>query len=443
MTLNNKLNSIMLAALAACSGLGLVSCEDEPDKFELAGGQPTVYYIRPASAASKDSLLTAAVPSKTICIVGKNLRSISEMYFNDKAAILNTSFITDNTIVVDVPDEIPDIVTDKIYMVTAAKDTVKYDFHITVPAPAIESMSCEYAKAGDEVSITGNYLIDDPSFPIKVTLPDGQEITDFTSKTRGKLTFTMPECSVEGPITVTSIYGKTVSKFHYLESRGFLFDFDGKTGLGNHGWHEATIKQDETSLSGNYLQLGDGNTALENDTWAEGTFSFEYWPGEWTEPVSYVKGQSEPLTDLVDFSNYQNLAYKFEVCIPSSNPWSNLAMQIIPSALTDVTNSGAGTDVYGNTVPGGNNSYFQNDELPRALWRPWQATGSYDTGGKWVTVTIPITDFRYGSSGVAASGNLSAKSFAGLELFVWGGGITGTVCKPIIKIDNIRVVPIK
>lgn len=63
MTLNNKLNSIMLAALAACSGLGLVSCEDEPDKFELAGGQPTVYYIRPANAASKDSLLTAAVPS--------------------------------------------------------------------------------------------------------------------------------------------------------------------------------------------------------------------------------------------------------------------------------------------------------------------------------------------------------------------------------------------
>lgn len=137
------------------------------------------------------------------------------------------------------------------------------------------------------------------------------------------------------------------------------------------------------------------------------------------------------------------MAIKFEVCIPSSNPWSNLSLQIIPSALTDVTLSGAGKDVYGNDVPGSNTSYFQNDVLPRALWRPWQSTGSYDTGGKWVTVTIPITDFKYGITGVAAKGNISAKSFAGLELFVVGGGITGKTCKPIIKIDNIRAVPIK
>lgn len=137
------------------------------------------------------------------------------------------------------------------------------------------------------------------------------------------------------------------------------------------------------------------------------------------------------------------MAFKFEVYVPISNPWSNLAMQIIPSALTDVTCTGAGVDVYGNNVPGANNTFFQNDVLPRALWRPWQETGSYDTGGKWVTVTIPMEDIKYGMTGVAATGSLSAKSFAGLELFVMGGGITGKSCKPIIKIDNIRAVPIK
>ena len=443
MKLNNKLNSILLAALAIGSGFALQSCEDEPDKFELTGGKPTVYYIRPAAAASKDSLLTAASPEKVICLVGKNLTSITEMIFNDQPAVLNTSYITDNTLVVEVPKNIPGKVSDKIYMVTANNDTVTYDFHVTIPAPTVEGMSCEFAKAGDEVTVSGNYFVDDPNVPIAVTLPDGQVVKNFTSKSITSLSFEMPQCSVEGPLTVTSIYGKTMSKFHYLESRGFLFDFDGKTGLGNHGWHDAVIKSDETSLSGNYLQFGDGSAQLDNDTWAEGTFSFEYWPGEWTTPVSYVKGKSEPLTDLVDFTNYGKLAYKFEVNIPKSNPWSACAMQIIPSALTDVTNSGAGKDVYGNDVPGANTDYFQNDTHPRALWRPWQTTGSYDTDGKWVTVTIPISDVRFGTSGVAASGSLSAKSFAGLELFVMGGGISGKSCKPIIKIDNIRVVPIK
>ena len=46
-------------------------------------------------------------------------------------------------------------------------------------------------------------------------------------------------------------------------------------------------------------------------------------------------------------------------------------------------------------------------------------------------------------TGVAATGLLSEKSFAGLEFFVMGGGITGKSCKPIIKIDNIRAVAIK
>ena len=440
---NNIFHSLTLVAIAAFAGLTMQSCEDEPDKYEVTSGSPTVYYIRPANAASKDSLLTASSPSKAICIVGKNLTSITKMLFNDQEAVLNTSYITDNTLLVDVPTDIPNMVTDKIYMITQSNDTVTYGFHVIVPAPVVDEMSCEYAKAGDEVTLSGNYFIDDPSKPITVTLPDGQVVKNFTKKTRSTLSFTMPECTDEGPMTVTSIYGTTESKFHYLESRGFLFDFDGLTGLGNHGWHESTIKSDETSLAGNYLQLGDGATALENDTWSEGTFSFEYWPGEWTTPVSYVKGKSEPLNELVDFTNYEKMAIKFEVCIPSSNPWSNLSLQIIPSALTDVTLSGAGKDVYGNDVPGSNTSYFQNDVLPRALWRPWQSTGSYDTEGKWVTVTIPITDFKYGITGVAAKGNISAKSFAGLELFVVGGGITGKTCKPIIKIDNIRAVPIK
>lgn len=444
----NKIGGYLLAATAILSGLTLQSCEDEPDKFELTSGVPTIYYIRPTNVDQKDSLLVQSYPDNSICIVGSNLTSIKEMYFNDKPAILNTSYITDNTLIVAVPKDIPDVVTDKIYMITSGEDTVKYDFHVVVPAPVITSMSCEYARPGDEVTIVGSYFVDDPNKPISVTLPDGKVVTDFTSKTRSQLTFEMPKCTTEGNITVTSIYGTTKSSFRYLDSRGLLFDFDGKTGLTPQGWHNdgPVITDTENPISGNYVQIGNDQTTMDADGgWNDNVYFFPYWPGEWTTPISYVARKSQKLTDLVDFKDFENMAYKFEMCIPSTNPWSAGAMQVIVGGVDKIGGAGAGTDTDGMTCAGANNTYFNNDDLPRGIYRPWAETGSYDTGGKWITVTLPIKDFTYGMSGSKASGNikLTAADFTSLTLFIVGGGISGTDCKPIIRLDNIRVVPLK
>ena len=82
----------------------------------------------------------------TVCVVGENLRSVTELFFNDQPAVLNTSYMTDHTLIVTVPNEIPDLVTDKIYFVTQSKDTVAYDFHVIIPAPdVIASDLCLHA----------------------------------------------------------------------------------------------------------------------------------------------------------------------------------------------------------------------------------------------------------------------------------------------------------
>ena len=63
--------------MVALTTMVTTSCEDEPDKFESTGGVPTVHYIRPVSASSKDQLLVEASMGTTVCIVGENLRRAS------------------------------------------------------------------------------------------------------------------------------------------------------------------------------------------------------------------------------------------------------------------------------------------------------------------------------------------------------------------------------
>lgn len=135
-----------LAAVMVATGFSLTACEDEPDKYEVADGLPVLKYVRVTDPAASDSLLVGQYMNNTVCLVGDNLRSIYELYFNDQKAILNTSYITDHTLIVNVPKEIPAEVTDKLYMITRSKDTVSYDFKVLVPAPEVKSMSCEFAK---------------------------------------------------------------------------------------------------------------------------------------------------------------------------------------------------------------------------------------------------------------------------------------------------------
>ena len=450
MRYNHKISSLLLTALAVATSFSLQSCKDQPDEFELTGGKPTIYYIRPASASASDSLLVQAYPQAQICLVGSNLTSIQQIYFNDKKAILNTSFITDNTLIVQIPSDIPDEVSDKMYLITSDQDTLAYDFHIVIPAPRVTQMSCEYAAPGSTATIYGSYFIDDPNVPLEVVFPDGQkaEIKSINAS-RSNITITVPDCTTEGQITVTSIYGTGTSSFRYLDTRGMLFDFDtpnSVTGavLGNHGWHGQVIESNETSLNGNYLRLGDPSVTLDEDgSWNDGNFSFEYWPGNWADPETY-SGDGVRLTDLTDFSDYANMSYKFEMCVPKANPWASGAMQIIVGGVTKISMGNAGVkDIDGNTLGGCNNTYFNNDELPRGLYRPWEATGSFDTADEWITVTIPISEFKYAMSGGAATGSLNASDFTSLTIFVVGGGIKGTECQPVIKIDNIRAVPNK
>ena len=219
----NKISRWLLCtALVTCQVAFLSSCEDEPDKYEISGGKPTIRYIRPLGLESADSILTGAYMDNNICIVGENLRSITKMFFNDQEAKLIPSLITDNTLIVTVPGRIPGEVFNKIFMVNNANDTTTYDFKVLVPGPTINNMTNEWAQVGEKATIYGNYFVDDPNTPLTLTI-NGTKI-DIDEFDISHITFTVPSGLTEGPIEVASVYGKKKAKFNYKDTRGMLFN---------------------------------------------------------------------------------------------------------------------------------------------------------------------------------------------------------------------------
>ncbi|MDE6497864.1 MAG: IPT/TIG domain-containing protein [Muribaculaceae bacterium] len=427
-----------LLAAAAVMAVTTASCSDETDAKKDQGATPVIKYARPCDIAVADSLLTSASLGARVAFVGDNLGDVQQVWFNDQKAKLNPTMVTSHTIVVDIPNNIPGEVTNKARFITGTGIEVEYDFFVSVPAPKVNTMSCEYAHAGDIVTLTGAYFADDPNVPLTVSI--GGVEADIRSITQNELSVVVPEGATEGPVVVTSIYGSGKSSFNYMDTRGMMFDFDGLTGLTNHGWHNMPIEDDGTGISGNYMRLGDGTITLQSDGWDDNNFSFEYWAGSWNSPVDYPEREGVKLCDIVDFSDFNNMSLKFEICIPENAAWQACAMQLIFAPVTKVSMGNAGEDVNGEMVAGCNNTYFQ-DGSARGLWRPWTDSQAYHTGGEWITVSLPISDFVYGMDGTGASSFLaSADDFASFQLFLWSGGVTGVDCTPLLKIDNIRAV---
>lgn len=432
--------------LLAAAALGFASCEDYPDAFELADGVPTVQYVR---YADRDVLIEQAYMGEVVCFVGENLCSVRELFFNDQKAVLNTSFMTENTLVAAVPGNLPKVKTDKVYMITKGQDTLAVDFKVMMPAPQIKSMSCEFQQPGTDVTVYGNYFAE----PMTVTFEDGNgaEVTSFKSVSMTEITFTIPADAKPGKIKVETESGLARSPFSYYDfCDGLITDFDGPldkngnptstNGVVPQGWNFSGTYSSEGGILGNYVELKSANPMSADGAWNE-DFKIDFWCGTWDgDPMDNMSGPGVPICNIIDFSNFQNMALKFELYIPSSNPWMAGAMQLIFCSADKAANDSWQNNTFVHSSAGDPAGL----DLCRGLYRPWEATGSFDTGDKWITVTVPFSEFTYNSDGTSGAVPLSKpEDFATFVIWPWSGGVIGTECTPVFRIDNLRAVPTK
>ena len=392
---------ILLAAAASVALPAVLSSCDQTDQERDKDATPVVEYVRVTNPNAADSLVVEATMGSQIVIMGHDLGAVQEIWFNDVQAKLNPTLITSFSIIVDVPSVIPTEVTNEMTLITAKGARSTFPFGVRVPNPLIREISCEYAKPGDEITITGDYFIE----PV-VTFTGANAPAEIVSFDQHSIRLTVPQGTVEGPIAITSIYGTTKTKFNFMDTNGLLTNFDDGY---VQPWGRGTVTTDPDAISGNYL-LFDA-PMLSAWGWNE-SIMWGYW--------GYAEGAhgNVPIAQ----GDINTLALKFEANIGT---WIDCPMLFWFQTWNDA----------GNISP--------DDNYPQCHWKPWIQNGALTdaaTNG-WRTFTIPLTDFKYDKEEKVDNLKIDDISkYTDLNVMVFGA------CEnpgPLnIKMDNFRIVRI-
>jgi hypothetical protein len=382
----------------------MVACEKDDMN------SPVITGVRNYAPSPDDSVLQSLQPGQWVVLTGHNLSGATQIIINGVPAVFNYSLFSDTYAVVQVPAVIPFPIIpaeeqNTIRYVTNQGATI-FSFDVAAPAPTITGISNENANVGEMVAIYGTNL-----FLLSKFSYAGAEITEYSSSPDGTyVTFILPELSGSGPVVVENKTGSYSTLFNVNDPTGILCNFDDVNTL---GWGP-TVDNSSATFPGNkgYYAI------LKNDGLNAGNFS--WWEGNRSINTNGV--QWLPVDSLsVPIDEY---AVKFEINVPEK--WNGTSLFI----LRDY-----------------NWTYV-------ARFEPWKLgsdkTAPVSTNGKWMTVTIPLTQFRTKADGKDGTG-VSAPSLKALLGDSGNGPFNIFTVNDSeqqapalnIAIDNIRVVKIK
>ena len=374
-TLNNVLLFILVVALTG----SFASCK----KDSLAnGGKPKIDYVRVTNPTSSDSLLIGAHQGNMIAIMGENLGGAKEMWFNDQKAMLIPTYITDRSILVNVPSQIPTVINNKLKIYFTNGDSLLYDFEVQISKPTINGMLCEYVNSGNVATIQGDFFYE----PITVTFTGGVqgEIVSVSDQT---LQVRVPDGAEPGQITVTTNFGETKSNFWFRDTRNIFIGSDPFE-----GWHEASLvvtdpgPNEPPKINGNYIHVKGMLGAWSYNEIADG-------------PASAMPDYSKQIPDDA-ILHPEDYNLKFEV--NTLKPYNSSQIRI-----------NAGTSAQDN------NAY---------IWNP-----PFDTKGQWQTVVIPYDEVV---ASYAVKPTVNPDGYWAMLLIQGPGDWDADIC-----FDNFRVVP--
>jgi hypothetical protein len=371
----NKILLVLMMAVVAAGAF--TSC-----KKDNASGTPSVSYVRITRPQSSDSLLVGAGQGQLIAIVGSNLKDAVEVWFNDQQARLTPTYITNTSLLVSVPSQIPATVTNKLKIVFKNGYVLLHDFQVQISEPDVNSMVSEFVNEGDVATIRGNYFYE----PLTVTFTGGAT-GELVSVKDNEIQVRVPAGAQPGQITVKTNFGETKSNFWFRDPRNHFIDSDPYEGWWNSGYVVSNPGPgDPPQISGNYIRYNKFTGAWSWNELAGG-------------PASAMPVHSKNIPDAAILKP-EDYDLKFEV--NTLKPY-NASIIRINVALNSEDN----------------NAY---------QWKP-----PFDTKGQWQTVIIPFEEV------VASYAVKPTVNPAGYwsRLLIQGPGDLDAD----IAFDNFRIVP--
>ncbi len=393
----------LFLGITLLAGILIISCkEDEKPN----GGVPIIDYIRLTDTAAADSFITSAYMGQLIAIVGRNLSGAREIMFNDQPGFLIPTYVTDVSILVNVPSTVPTSINNKMIITFEDGYELQYDFYVDVPPPVITSIKCEYVPDGDIAVLYGDYFFE----PITVLWPGDVEV-EIVSMEKTKIEVTVPEGATPGQIKIQTLFGEALSPFLFRDNRNTIVDFDL---LLHESWTAAVAYADSAPeiapTSGNYA-------IIQSDDVTDWDWENNLAVFAWGENV---RGDVPLATGFVPA-----LDFRFEVNVVE--PWYDVRMEIYFSPY----GQGHGRDAVDPSF---------------CRWKPWLEE-PYTTDG-WITVSIPLSQFWFDRDDAASAVNGSQPlqnltGLTNLNMMIFGPRESdASATHPIqVCVDNIRIVP--
>lgn len=373
---------ILLLVLATSTAAGIFTACEKDDN----GGTPSITYVRITRPESSDSLLIGAGQGQLIAIVGENLGGAVAMWFNDRSAQLTATYISNKSILVSVPAEIPLEVNNTLKIRFKNGYELLHEFEVQISEPRIDNMVVEFVKEDDIAVIRGDFFYE----PLTVTFEGGVtgelvEVTDTEIQVR------VPAGAQPGQITIGTNFGETKSNFWFRDNRNLLIHndpFSGWWGSGN-----VVPSTDPMAINGNFTRI---------------TQTIGAWG--WTE---WIGGREDALStknNLPDDAVLNPSKYVLKFEINTLKPFNGNRIKIM---LGEVDN-GRSPSLNWDTEP--------------FYWEP-----PFDTGGKWTTVSIPFEEV---TAKYATGWTIRPQGY-GVKIWFHGpGALTAD-----LAFDNLRVVP--
>lgn len=264
----------------------LVSCEDEIDDSL----PPVIEKVRLTDPETADQAIETAGLGQIIVIVGRNFHNLQEVHINGMLTRFNPTLATDTHIIIAVDDDTPTLATDpdvpnNVTVVTKAGQA-SAELVVLPPPPRINSISNEFAQAGETLTIKGLYFF----FVEEVIFPGEIISTEFETSANGRELYVVVPEGIEdaGSVVVVTESGSVDSapRWRFNDKTGMFCNFQDINPFG--AWGDKPVlgysDPDPIEEGGAYVRVHETN--IPTEMWWDNNMVIPTDGVNWPEPTS-------------------------------------------------------------------------------------------------------------------------------------------------------------